>query len=105
MCWQLRARLRPLLRRRAYVSGLFLDGGNILMSYGSSDIDARLLTLSLGDLEALFSKPFDCATARVLDGGSGEPAPPPGARGNQTVEEFRRRKQHRRMHRRERSAA
>jgi hypothetical protein len=57
----------------AYVSGLFVDAdGTVLMSYGSSDIDARLLALGMADVEALFRAPFDCSGARVIDAGSGE---------------------------------
>ena len=63
----------------AYISGLFLDGDRVLMSYGSSDIDARLLVLGMADLEGLFQRPFDCSGAEVVDAGSGEaPAPGPG---------------------------
>ncbi|KAI8469311.1 MAG: hypothetical protein J3K34DRAFT_424307 [Monoraphidium minutum] len=90
----------------AYVSGLFVDAGRVLLSYGSSDIDARLLALGLGDLEALFKAPFDCSGAVVLEDGAGEPLPPrPAAAGGNAsaLEEYRRRKTHRRMHRRERS--
>lgn len=90
----------------AYISGLFLDGDHVLMSYGSSDIDARLLTLSFADLEGLFRKPFDCSSATVVDNGSGE-APQPllavGAGAGNASEEFRLHhlKQHRRTHHRE----
>lgn len=53
----------------AYISGLFRRGGEVLMSYGSSDIDARLLTLSVAQLEAMFKAPFDCSGGEVLDPG------------------------------------
>lgn len=93
----------------AYASGLFVDGDNVLLSYGSSDIDARLLAMSRAQVEDLFSEaPFDCSGSEVLDPGSGEA---PGAAGNATApdggEETRRQhlrhKIHRRMHRRDRS--
>ena len=53
----------------------------MLVSYGSSDIDARLLALGAADVEALFQQPFDCSGARVQDSGSGEPLPEDGAGG------------------------
>ncbi|WIA21773.1 hypothetical protein OEZ85_000932 [Tetradesmus obliquus] len=60
----------------AYISGLFLDGATLHMSYGSSDIDARLLSMSVADMEALFAgSSWDCSGAQVLDSGSGEPLP------------------------------
>jgi hypothetical protein len=60
----------------AYISGLFLDGDTVHMSYGSSDIDARLLSMSISDIEALFADSvWDCSSAHVLDNGSGEPLP------------------------------
>ncbi|KAF8059755.1 LPA1 [Scenedesmus sp. PABB004] len=61
----------------AYISGLFIDGSTVHMSYGSSDIDARLLSMSVADMEALFDgSPWDCSASAVLDDGSGEPLPP-----------------------------
>ena len=61
----------------AYVSGLFLDRGTLRLSYGSSDIDARLLSVSVADMEALFDDaPWDCGRSEVLDAGSGESLPP-----------------------------
>jgi hypothetical protein len=89
----------------AYVAGLFVDGSHVLISYGSSDIDARLLTMSVGDIEGLFPRPFDCSSAEVLDAGSGEALPavlavsggsPGGAADNST--DTARHKQHRRAH-------
>jgi len=74
------------------------------MSYGSSDIDARLLTLGMADLEGLFPQPFDCSAATVVDGGSGEaPAPVLAVGGANGTDEFRLHhlKQHRRTHHRE----
>jgi hypothetical protein len=60
----------------AYISGLYLDGTTVHMSYGSSDIDARLLSMSVADMEALFAgSTWDCSGAQVLDSGSGEPLP------------------------------
>lgn len=60
----------------AYISGLYLDGNKVLMSYGSSDIDARLLSMPLQNLEELFPNPYDCSGNEVVDNGSGEPLPP-----------------------------
>jgi hypothetical protein len=57
----------------AYISGLFLDGGRLRVSYGSSDIDARLLSMSVPDVEELFDAPPDCSASEVLDAGSGTP--------------------------------
>jgi hypothetical protein len=107
----------------AYVSGIFVDGGKVMLSYGSSDIDARLLTLSFADVDALFTgTPGSCESAAVLDDGAGRsrpavpspapapraaapaPAPPGGGEAAAESEEFRRRR-HRRMHRRARAAA
>eukprot|EP00882_Tetradesmus_deserticola_P002072 GHRQ01002220.1.p1 GENE.GHRQ01002220.1~~GHRQ01002220.1.p1 ORF type:complete len:413 (+),score=44.27 GHRQ01002220.1:250-1488(+) len=60
----------------AYISGLFLDGDIVHLSYGSSDIDARLLSMSIVDVEALFAgSSWDCSGAQVLDNGTGEPLP------------------------------
>jgi hypothetical protein len=60
----------------AYISGLYLDGTTVHMSYGSSDIDARLLSMSVADMEALFAgSAWDCSGSQVLDSGSGEPLP------------------------------
>jgi len=107
----------------AYISGLFLDGDSVLLSYGSSDIDARLLTMSTADLEGLFAgSPFDCSGATVVDAGSGEKLPhfqssalrvglavngSSGGNGSSAGDEYRRQhfRQHRRVHRRERSSA
>lgn len=62
----------------AYISGLYLDGTTVHMSYGSSDIDARLLSMDVQDLEALFDGSWDCSKSEVIDAGSGEALPPPG---------------------------
>lgn len=64
----------------AYVAGLALverggagskRGGraslDVLLSYGSSDIDARLLALPLAELDAMFASPFDCSGAQLLE--------------------------------------
>lgn len=64
----------------AYVAGLALveRGGagsargkgaslDALLSYGSSDIDARLLALPLSELDAMFASPFDCSGAQLLE--------------------------------------
>lgn len=59
----------------AYISGLYLDGDKVLMSYGSSDIDARLLAITMKDLEGLFTKGYECSSAQVMDPGSGEALP------------------------------
>lgn len=59
----------------AYIAGLYLDNDRVLMSYGSSDIDARLLSMSVADVEGLFDEPFDCSQSVVLDNGSGQPMP------------------------------
>jgi hypothetical protein len=40
---------------------------DVLLSYGSSDIDARLLTLPLSELDAMFEAPFDCSGAQVIE--------------------------------------
>ncbi|GBF99713.1 hypothetical protein Rsub_12425 [Raphidocelis subcapitata] len=85
----------------AYASGLYVDGDRVLVSYGSSDIDARLLALGVADVEAMFQQPFDCSGARVLDGGSGEPLPAGGAAGGGDASggwEKPQRWQHRRAH-------
>jgi hypothetical protein len=47
-------------------------GPDVLLSYGSSDIDARLLALPLKELDAMFvgkdgETSFDCSGAQVLD--------------------------------------
>ncbi len=51
----------------AYISGLYVrENGHVLMSYGSSDIDARLLTMSMAQLEELFSgSTYDCSNNQV----------------------------------------
>lgn len=62
--------------RTAFVSGLFLKdkrhkgaaphgwrAAQLLVSYGSGDVDARLLVMSLAEVEAMFSEPHDCAVA------------------------------------------
>lgn len=54
---------------------MYLDNYRVLISYGSSDIDARLLSMSVGELEGMFDQPFDCSQSEVLDNGSGEPMP------------------------------
>eukprot|EP00878_Enallax_costatus_P004680 GHUV01004928.1.p1 GENE.GHUV01004928.1~~GHUV01004928.1.p1 ORF type:complete len:402 (+),score=109.70 GHUV01004928.1:2577-3782(+) len=59
----------------AYISGLYLDGTTVHMSYGSSDIDARLLSMDIQDMETLFGKSWDCTKSDVLDPGSGEALP------------------------------
>jgi hypothetical protein len=59
----------------AYVAGLYLDNDRVLVSYGSSDIDARLLSMSVSETEAMFDGPFDCSQSEVLDNGSGQPMP------------------------------
>jgi hypothetical protein len=91
-----------------------VDGDRVLISYGSSDTDARLLALGLPDLEALFTRPFDCSGAKVLDAGSGEAlavaavtggAPAAGANGTAAGAAAQLRQRHRRARRRERSAA
>jgi hypothetical protein len=64
----------------AYVAGLALverggagstRGGSasldVVLSYGSSDIDARLLALPLGELDAMFPSAFDCSGAQMLE--------------------------------------
>ncbi|GBF90507.1 hypothetical protein Rsub_03503 [Raphidocelis subcapitata] len=66
----------------AYASGLFVDGERVLLSYGSSDIDARMLSLGLADVDALFQgAAFDCGAAAVLDGGGEEAAAAGGGGG------------------------
>lgn len=46
-----------------YISGLFINSDSqIIMSYGSSDIDARMLVLTVEELESLFDKPYTCAS-------------------------------------------
>jgi hypothetical protein len=95
----------------AYVSGLFLDGPRLLISYGSSDIDARLLTMSVADMEGLFQTPPDCSGAEVQDAGSGEALPAvlavsgpsaaaggAGGAGGGNATDTARHKQHRRAH-------
>eukprot|EP00879_Flechtneria_rotunda_P026368 GHRR01028112.1.p1 GENE.GHRR01028112.1~~GHRR01028112.1.p1 ORF type:complete len:238 (+),score=58.86 GHRR01028112.1:847-1560(+) len=58
----------------AYISGLFLDSGIVHISYGSSDIDARLLSMSVADMEHLFAdSPWNCSKSNVIDAGSGKP--------------------------------
>jgi hypothetical protein len=58
----------------AYIAGLHLDSnGRVHLSYGSSDIDARLLTMGVADVEGLFDGEFDCSASQVLDNGSGQP--------------------------------
>ena len=59
----------------AYISGLYMDNDKVLMSYGSSDIDARLLAITMKDVEALFTKGYECGSAQVMDPGSGEELP------------------------------
>jgi hypothetical protein len=54
---------------------MYLDNNRVLVSYGSSDIDARLLSMSVSELEGMFDQPFDCSQSEVLDNGSGEPMP------------------------------
>lgn len=45
----------------AYISGLFVsDDGVVWMSYGSSDTDARLLSITVSELESLFTSLHDC---------------------------------------------
>jgi len=61
----------------AYIAGLYLDEEYVLMSYGSSDIDARLLTLRIDELEALFPAPMDCSTSQLLSVPEGFTAPDP----------------------------
>lgn len=56
----------------AYIAGMYLDSNRILLSYGSSDIDARLLSMSVSDMEHMFDQPFDCSASEVLDNGSGQ---------------------------------
>lgn len=56
----------------AYISGLYLKGDTMLMSYGSSDIDSRLLQMSIQQLEDLFDGNFDCSGSEVQDYGSGQ---------------------------------
>lgn len=63
----------------AYIAGLYMDSNRVLISYGSSDIDARLLSLSVAELERMFDQPFDCSASEVLDAGSGQPMPPLGS--------------------------
>ena len=48
-------------RAVAFVSGIHVDeaagaGGRVLISYGSADWDARVLEMSLGEVEALFAR-------------------------------------------------
>ena len=52
----------------AYIGGLFVDKDNnrVVLSYGASDVDARVLSLTIADLEALFLAPMDCTEAEVL---------------------------------------
>ena len=58
--------------RTAYVAGLFVDGDELLVSYGSSDAAARVLALRRADLEALFAaSPFDCGRSEVVVSGGG----------------------------------
>lgn len=59
----------------AYVAGLYMDSDRVLISYGSSDIDARLLSMSVSETEAMLDGPFDCSQSEVLDNGSGQPMP------------------------------
>lgn len=59
----------------AYISGLYLDGTTVQMSYGSSDIDARLLSMDIQDMETLFDGSWDCSKSDVVDAGSGEQLP------------------------------
>lgn len=54
---------------------MYLDNNRVLISYGSSDIDARLLSMSVAEVEGMFDQPFDCSQSEVLDNGSGEPMP------------------------------
>lgn len=44
-------------------------GPDVLLSYGSSDIDARLLALPLKELDAMFApgSKFDCSGAQVIE--------------------------------------
>lgn len=59
----------------AYIAGMYLDNDRVLLSYGSSDIDARLLSMSVGEMERMFDQPFDCSQSEILDNGSGQPMP------------------------------
>jgi hypothetical protein len=59
----------------AYIAGMYLDNDRVLISYGSSDIDARLLSMEVGEVEDMFDQPFDCSQSEVLDSGSGQPMP------------------------------
>lgn len=63
----------------AYIAGLYLDNDRVLISYGSSDIDARLLSVSVKEMEGWFDGPFDCSQSEILDNGSGQPMPPLGS--------------------------
>lgn len=62
----------------AYIAGLYLDNDRVLFSYGSSDIDSRMLSMSVAGVEGMFDGPFDCSQSEVLDSGSGQPMPPLG---------------------------
>jgi hypothetical protein len=54
-----------------FVSGLqLLEDNTVQMSYGAFDVDARMLTMKLKDLESHFADRFDCSKARVLKVGS-----------------------------------
>lgn len=65
----------------AYIAGLFMKGDSVLMSYGSSDIDARLLTINIAELEGLFDQPMNCAANEILRVPEGFTAPAPDAAG------------------------
>jgi hypothetical protein len=51
-----------------FVSGLQLlqDNKTVNMSYGAFDVDARMLSMTLKDLESHFMDGYDCSRARVM---------------------------------------
>jgi hypothetical protein len=53
-----------------FVSGLqLLEDNTVHMSYGAFDVDARMLSMSLKDLEKHFEDDFDCSRAKVVKSG------------------------------------
>jgi hypothetical protein len=59
-----------------FVSGLqLLENNTVHMSYGAFDVDARMLSMSLKDLEKHFDDDYDCSRAKVMKSGPGRGKP------------------------------
>ncbi|WIA17508.1 hypothetical protein OEZ85_014343 [Tetradesmus obliquus] len=60
-----------------FISGLQLvdDNKTVHMSYGAFDTDARMLSMTLTDLESHFVEDFDCSRSRVVKVGAGRGKP------------------------------